>query len=167
MQSAGDIVWFSDKIYERTRERISATTLKRIFGYIKEDVKPRKFTLDLIAQYIGYRSYAEFCEKMNRGESQSGMIEGESISADSLVEGQMLRISWLPDRECVVEYKGDGRFEVVAAKNTKLSVGDTFSCHLFVNHEPLFLDRLIHEGGKPTVYVAGSKNGVVIEPVSD
>lgn len=39
---------------------ISSSTLKRLYGYVNDDHKPRNITLDALAQYIGYNNYAEF-----------------------------------------------------------------------------------------------------------
>ena len=67
------------------------------------------------------------------------------------------------DRRCVVTHLGNGRFRVDEAENSKLSVGDTFECHLFINHEPLFLDKVIRQNQQsPLYYVAGQRNGVII-----
>lgn len=40
---------------------------------------------------------------------------------------------------------------------------DTFTCFLIINHDPLFLDKLMHKGKGPYVYVAGKKDGVTVE----
>lgn len=57
---------------------------------------------------------------------------------------------------------GNSRFEVTESINSKLSVGDTFSCNLFIQNEPLYLSNLIHEGYTSLNYVAGENNGVNI-----
>ncbi len=52
-----DFEWLSEKIFERTSERLSPTTLKRLFGYLNECVKPRNVTLDILARFVGYKDY--------------------------------------------------------------------------------------------------------------
>jgi len=49
---------------------------------------------------------------------------------------------------------------VMEAEKTKLSVGDTFKCDIFIEGEPLYLNNLVHEGRPPMVYVAGKKGGI-------
>ena len=71
--------------------------------------------------------------------------------------------SWLPDRCCLIEHLGHGEFRIVEAVNTKLSIGDTFTFHLFINNEPAYLDNLIHNGQGPMRYVAGRQSGVLVE----
>ena len=40
---------------------ISTSTLKRLWGYVKDKHKPRNQTLDSLAQYIGFFNFNEFC----------------------------------------------------------------------------------------------------------
>lgn len=44
LQTHGDFVALSDILFDRTRERVSPTTLRRLWGYCNEGVKPRRFT---------------------------------------------------------------------------------------------------------------------------
>ena len=53
----------SDYVFERTNQRISPTTLKRLWGYLDEGVQPRKSTLDILAQSVGYGSWEDFCRQ--------------------------------------------------------------------------------------------------------
>ena len=94
---------------------------------------------------------------------QSGIRIEERISAEEMRLGQRLVITWHPDRRIVIRHLGGSRFEIMEAENTKLCVGDTFRCHLMIQHEPLYLDEVMHQGMPPMVYVAGQKDGVVIE----
>lgn len=162
MKTPRDFDRLSGMIFERTHERLSPTTLKRLFGYLDEGVSPRLFTLDVLSRFLGYKDYAGFLA--GSGEAQSGIVVGERLSAVELPTGRMLRLTWPPDRMCTVRHLGGCRFEVVTAENTKLCVGDTFSCSLFVRHEPLYLDNLVHCGGVSAAYVAGKRDGIMFEP---
>ncbi len=164
MQTPRDYEWLCEKIQQRTGERISPTTLQRLWGYLPEDVKPRQVTLNVLAQYVGVKDYNTFCEVISKGgETQSNLVFSKRLSSEDLYVGEQVCLTWLPDRRCVVEYKGNGSFVVVEKENTKLSVGDTFKCHLIIEGEPLFLDHLIHDNAPPTGYVAGRMNGVRFE----
>lgn len=159
--TASDFYDLSERIFERTHERISPTTLKRLWGYVNEDVQPRLFTLNVLSRFVGYSDYVALTQ--SDGETQSNLILSEHITDKDIARGQRVRLMWQPGRVCVVEHLGCGRFKVVEAQRTKLSVGDTFTCRLIMMHEPLFLDNLIHDGGAPTGYVAGRKDGVTFE----
>lgn len=161
LKASSDFAELSDAIYERTHERMSSTTLKRLWGYIDEPVKPRLFTLNVLARFLGFSDYDALMTSADG--IQSAPILAPHLTDRDLKMGDRLRLTWRPDRVCVVEYLGYGRFCVREAVNTKLSVGDTFRCHLFIAHEPLFLDQLVHEGGEPVSYVAGRQDGIVYE----
>lgn len=163
MKTPRDFAWLSMQVEERTRQRVSGSTLRRFWGYVNEGVKASVFTKDVLAQYLGYRDFAQFSEMQGSGGAQSQVVMGDRICCDDLYEGQMLKLTWLPDRTCIVRYEGQGQFSVVDSKNTRLSKGDTFECHLIINHEPAYLDQWSHEGSAPATYVIGKTNGIVVE----
>ena len=165
LKEARDFEELSHLLLSHTRERLSPTTLKRFWGYLKnEEVQTRPHTLDVLARFVGYKNYEDFCGHADcLDEVQSGIKAEERITSEGLRRGQRLIITWRPDRRIVVRHQGEGRFEIVEAENTKLSVGDTFRCYLMIQHEPLYLDEVMHQGMPPMVYVAGQKDGVVIE----
>ena len=165
LRQARDFEELSECILKGTRERLSPTTLKRLWGYLKrEEVQTRPHTLDVLARFVGFKSYADFCENVARQEEeQSGVKATERVTANELKRGQRLVIRWRPDRRIVVKHQGDGHFIVEMSENSKLNVGDTFTCHLMLQHEPLYLDQLVHDGMPPTAYVAGERNGVTVE----
>ena len=165
LKEARDFEELSHLLLSHTRERLSPTTLKRLWGYLKnEEVQTRPHTLDVLARFVGYKGYEAFCVQAERlDEVQSGIKTEEKITTEGLRRGQRLIITWRPDRRIVVKHLGYGQFEILEAENTKLSVGDTFRCHLMIQHEPLYLDEVMHQGMPPMVYVAGQKDGVVIE----
>lgn len=159
MKTPRDFDWLAELVLERTHERISASTLKRMWGYLDNEIQPRAFTMDVLARFVGYADYNAFT--LRSGEAESNAVLSHRLTADEIYEGQRVTLTWQPDRRCVIECTGKGEFEVVEAENTKLSVGDTFTCHLFIEREPLFIDNLVHNGGEPTAYVAGRNNGIV------
>ena len=165
LKEARDFEELSDLIISHTHERLSPTTLKRLWGYLKnEEVETRPHTMDVLARLVGFHDYEDFSSRADGlDEVQSGILSGEGITTEGMVRGQRLVITGRPDRRIVVRHLGDSRFEIVEAENTKLNVGDTFRCHLMIQHEPLYLDELIHQGLPPTAYVAGRRDGVVVE----
>ena len=53
----------SDEIFVRLHQRVSPTTLKRLWGYVASDAVPRQSTLDLLAQFVGCDDYDAFCRQ--------------------------------------------------------------------------------------------------------
>lgn len=88
-----DFAWLSEKVEERTQQRVSASTLRRFWGYVSEGVSASKFTKNVLANFLGYADFEEFGLSQGTGERQSQMVMGKEISCDDLYEGQMLKLS--------------------------------------------------------------------------
>lgn len=154
-----------DAIYSRLHIIIGLSTLMRLWGYVNEEGHPRKGTLDTLAQYLGYRDWADYSHMaLEYAESDSSQIMSHGISVpDQLTEGDRLRLRWLPDRICDIEYLGGIDFRIVAAANTHLHVGDRFKCNFIIENEPMYLSNLQREGLAPMNYICGKKAGVRYE----
>ena len=158
-----------EMIFSRLHILVSATTLKRIWGYIDDSVSTRRSTLDILARYIGYADFDAY-ENGTVGdiaESPSSPIMARRIDVDEQLQpGDMIRLTWQPGRVCDVEYRGDRVFCVVASQCTRLKAGDTFKCSLMIEDEPLYIDMLVTaDSVTPTAYVCGKKSGIHFEPI--
>ncbi len=61
LRTPKDFDFLAESIFEKLHQRISPTTLKRLWGYLHDtSSSPRPSTLDLLAQFIDYPSYADF-----------------------------------------------------------------------------------------------------------
>ena len=60
MRTNRDFELLAESICEKTKAKISPTTLKRIWGYVSEDVRPRPYTLDQLCLYVGYEDFDAF-----------------------------------------------------------------------------------------------------------
>lgn len=164
MRTPRDFDWLSGLIDGRISVRLSPTTLKRTWGYLQNPAHPSQWTMDALAQFAGYKDFASYASA-DRATLQSNFIVKERIDTEQLPTGSQLRITWLPNRECVEEHQGNGNFVVKSARNTKLAEGDTFTCHLMIQGEPLFLDHVVHKGLASLGFVAGKRDGVTISRV--
>lgn len=145
-----------------THEHIAENTLRRLWGKIKGYDTVFSRTLDVLCQYIGYKHWAAFCAVLSRQSAKESEIvsDGVTIKADELCVGDQVKIGWLPDRICVVEYVGGRMFRAIDAKNSTLQVGDTFECSVMIKHYPLFVDNLVHGGEHCSRYSMGLNNGL-------
>ena len=161
LRTPSDFEWLEEKIETKLKERISASTLMRVWGY-RQGVATRQSSLDILARYLGYADYVTFCNwsPADSDEPQSDKVLSNHLLTENLEVGQLVELTWQPDRRCVVKLQEGKRFQVVEAEKTKLSVGDTFDCDIFIEGEPLYLSNLVHEGRPPMVYVAGKKDGI-------
>ena len=164
LSAVSDFDQLATLIFDQLHISISVSTLKRLWGYAGLETRPRQYTLDILARFVGYKSFGAYEESCGRRpmESQSQLFLSDALTTDTQDAGARLLLTWMPDRRCVVEHLGNGHFRVMEALNTKLSVGDTFECHLFINHEPLYIDRLMHNGLPPISYVAGRLDGISV-----
>lgn len=144
LQTPKDFDFLRERIYARLHILVSRTTLMRIWGYVAEDVKPRKGTLDVLTQFLGYQDWDEYLQYslLPKVQQSSPVLTRRLSVARSLTRGDRLRLMWHPGRVCDVEYTGDLLFRVISSANTRLHEGDTFECSLIIEGEPLYLDNL-------------------------
>lgn len=164
LKTPKDFTNLSEQIFNRLHIMLSPTTLKRLWGYLNEDNKPRISTLSIISQFVGYRDWENFCESdFSSSSLQSNIILSRKISTYSLEKGQQICVTWLPDRKCIFEYLGELTFLVVDSINSKLEKGDTFQCSIFIEGEALYLDKLKHKRYTDVSYIAGKNEGIRFE----
>ena len=159
-----DFEYLSAHILDRTGAYVSPITLRRFWGELaggKYNVQPRRYTLDALVRYIGYSSYENFVKNhISGGNVDSGFVNGDYLVSNTLKKGCRLHIAWEPGHYVVAEYLGCGMFSIVESHKSKLSKDDTFQADIITQGEPLYLNRLIHDGGAPCRYVCGQKTGV-------
>jgi len=61
-----NFIFLSDAIFDKTKMRISLSTLKRICGKIDSIYLPNVSTLDVIAQYLDFKDWASFIQHKKR-----------------------------------------------------------------------------------------------------
>ena len=147
--SPADFAELSLHIKQATGNDISSDTLSRLWGYKKGYAHVRHSVIDTLNNY----SHA--------GE-ESNYIYHSTLNADDLQPGDKVRIAWLPDRVCTIEYTGNYAWRVAEVQNGKLHAGDTFFCRMLCQGEQLAVDHLrsgekIYEG-----YTMGDKNGLTL-----
>lgn len=95
-------------IYEQLHESVSASTLKRVWGYVDSDSTPRITTLNVLAKFIGYSNWHDFCNSMDdegRG-MKDGATAGTMQEVDSAKEEREVLGSDESDKEKSTHHKG-------------------------------------------------------------
>jgi len=103
-------------VCDATGGRISATTIRRLYGLLKSPSAPSKFTLDLLANYVGYKSWNDFqsnyvCEDKEKGNTptnwQAFQERAFELSNDAynLIKGQ----SGIPFKSVATRKIGEDR----------------------------------------------------------
>lgn len=169
VRTPADFVLLAERIETKTREHISDSTIKRLYkpSLAYKTVTDR--TLNVIAAYAGYPHFQAFMKDLaQRGIIESELIAGEeSVKAANLAEGALVRIAWMPDRECLLKYLGERKFIVLNAANSKIQPGDTFFCSTFIKGRPLYVDNLQHGGESFESYAMGTEHGLTLVRLSE
>ena len=156
-----DFEFLAGVVWERLHENISPTTLKRLWGYIDGADTTRRTTLCLLSRFLGYADWEAYLAALaQRDDAESAVFSGEGVRSAELKKGQLVEVTWLPNRRCVFRYEGANRYTVTEAQNAKLQVGDRFETACFLLGKPMYLDNLVRGDELPTSYVAGSRNGL-------
>ena len=145
-------------------ELISASTLKRLWGYVSYSSTPRIATLDTLSRYLGDKNFKAFCKVLkDSGAVVSSFFTSKTVEAASLVEGTGIHIGWAPNRLVHLRFLGGTTFEVESAENAKLRPGDRFEASEFILGAPLFISSVRRSDGTVTPpYVAAKAEGLNI-----
>ena len=164
LSTHGDFLRLSAGIEYTLREHMSESTLERLWGYSTryyETVSVR--TLNVLARFVGYHSWDDFCVKSAKGISESELFSDEAISSADLNVGDRLRIGWPPNRICVIRYLGENRFVAEETENSTMQPGDSFSCIQIQKGKPLHLDLFQKAGNDEKLrYIVGINTGLTL-----
>lgn len=162
VQGRSDFSLLAMEIERITHEHIAENTLRRLWGKIPGYDTVFTRTLDVLCQYVGHEHWSAFCFSLQGSSSKESNIisDGTSIKVEDLSPGDRIRIGWLPDRVCIIEYVGGRTFKAIDTKNSTLQVGDTFECSVMLKNYPLFVDNLVHGGEHCQRYSMGLNNGL-------
>jgi len=163
--SPRDFGWLSKQL-NLMGDGISATTLKRLWGYLPNNIRPRVATLNTLSRFLGYQNFSHYLasftsESQAVDDSPSQPVLGASIQpAREMKVNDRLQLTWQPGRSCIIRHLGAGQFVVEESEKTRLVAGNTFICELIIEGEPMYIDNLVQDKRQPIGYVCGKRNGV-------
>lgn len=163
IQTPADFDFLRGIIWERTHEQISTSTLKRLWGYVDGVDTARNSTLNVLSKSLGYNNWDDFVNKLKlENQTNSDLVLSKSVASCDLSIGDILSIAWQPNRVCQLSYLGNDTFKIIKAENSKLKVGDTFRCGLFILGEPVYINELRQNNGtgEAKLFVIGNKSGL-------
>jgi hypothetical protein len=152
-------------IVTRTGNRISASTLKRLFGMAKGIDEPRLYTLDVLAKYLGFKNFDELNSDMIRSVASDYDIIEELKIAD-LDLNALMTIYYEPNRKLTFKYIGNLQLEIVEVVNSKLKLHDIVIITQVVRNYPLLIKEVIRQNKNLGSYTAAKISGVVSIEVS-
>ena len=159
--TSNDFIFLSGEIRGRLNENLSASTLKRLWGYVDGYASVRPSTLDILARFTGFPDWETFVSDYCEVESvqSSHRVVGESLYAKDLKTGDRVEIQWNPNRRLLLNYLGGNIFTITESENAKLKAGDRFLCQRFTLNQPLYVE-LLTKDGNTELFVMGNKGGL-------
>lgn len=154
-------------ILDFTGEKVSETTLKRIFGFSNRKVEPRRYTLDSIAHYLDYPNWDSILDEYKGSPAISDFIEVDEIKSEKLKPGSKISLSYLPDRELILEFINGKHYKVISAINSKLHVGDILTITQIYKDFELIVSNVEREGNDLGGYVAAKETGISSIDISE
>lgn len=158
--SAADCEWLALDFTTRCGKGISVNTLKRLLGFLAYDGKSfRQSTLDTIAAYLGFRDWNE-AESAAKDKVSAFGHNPAILDADKLTKGDLVTVTYAPDRQIVFEYRNDDRFVVAKSLNSKLHIGDIVAIRQFVLGYPLLVTETLRDSRSLGAYTAAKIGGL-------
>ena len=172
MHSHSKFIKLQELISIKCKEHISVSTLERIWGYSTRNVENVSVkTLDIISNFVDADGWTMFCESLRRADKKESLIfkDKDAIKTEEIPIGTKIRIAWLPDRICEIEYLGANRFITSRSENASIKAGDTFRCLTIQKGRELYMDSLTRKGETESScrYVVGQINGLTMVEIID
>jgi hypothetical protein len=156
---AKDCEILSVSIHAFTGEKISCSTVKRLFGLIESDNEPRLYTLDVIAQYLGYGNYDQFLQEFNPNKGDLNKLI-ETINVSDLKQGDTIQFKYEPNRFVEANYMEDCIFKIVDSNDPKVLKDDILVFKNVGRFLPLFASWRRSRNGSSKNIVIGKISGI-------
>ncbi len=140
---AKDFDTLSRMIIDSTGRTMGVTTLKRLMGYINDERKTNEYTLNTLALFLGFSTWASF-KNSNNIDSEWNFVD-DAVYIKSLDEGSLITIKYL-DRVVdftVVLVNNDKVLKVKKALNSSLDVDDILFIESIEKGESLDASKII------------------------
>lgn len=122
--SPREFKWLSQRIYDKTGESVSDSTLRRLWGYNKKHGTPYRYTLDILCRYMGYENVDDFFERETASPTSDNQQWREIIvdcspeiqrliRQNKISVGQQLRVDLSDTEYVVLRFLGGDRFAIV------------------------------------------------------
>ena len=154
--------WLPNEIKVKTGVLLGETTLKRMFGFTNDPRTPHRSTLNVIAQFLGYKDYSALALDLELPEIViSDFDERDVIETDTLNIGDIVEITYLPNRLFSLKYVGDSRFIIESVENSRnLLAGDIVKITHMEKGFPLYMAEVVRDGKNLGAYEAAKNGGL-------
>jgi hypothetical protein len=137
---------------------ISASTLKRLWGFYKETEAPRLYSLDTLAKFLGFENWDQMDARLVVNTSEFEDLV--SIDIKQLTHEETLVVEYSPSRKLLLKYQTDFTFEVLESTTNKILVGDTLRIYNMVKNYPLICHSVVRGNEEKGKYIGGKNEGI-------
>lgn len=141
-----------------TKQQVSASTIKRLMGFIKGIQEPRTYTLDLVAEYLGRASFEELVMEFSDREPEEPSIK--ELTSGNVAKGQKLKLSYEPSKHIVIECIDEGLFEISVCDGRTLKPKDNIRLAAIKHSYPLFISEVVRYGKSMGPMVLAKLSGI-------
>jgi hypothetical protein len=126
------------------KTRISSSTLRRLYGFVKGIREPRLHTLDIVAEYIGHKGWEELIASFERTESEPEKLI-DKLKPEQIKAGQAIQLTYEPAKVIEIRKVG-GQLQVVTSNEKRVLVNDEVRFKLLELHYPLTFTHHFRQG---------------------
>jgi|LauGreDrversion4_2_1035121.scaffolds.fasta_scaffold107334_2 hypothetical protein len=156
---AKDCEALAGSIHAFTGEKISCSTVKRLFGLIESDNEPRLYTLDILAQYLGYVNYDRLLQEFNSDKNDLSQSI-ETIASKDLKNGDTIQFKYAPNRFVAANYMENSIFKIVDSNDPKIQKNEILVFNNVGRYLPLFASWRSSINGNVKNIVLGKISGI-------
>lgn len=146
-------------IYRITKNSISTSTLKRIFGFIEGSKEPRLYTLDVLAKYLGYNNWDNYIENLVNIDN-SDFVVIDQLEIEHIKPNTKIELRYAPESFILLNYEGDFQFTIIESENSKLIKGDHLRIFNVIKNYPLIINSVIRNNINLGSYKAAKISGI-------
>ena len=134
----------AEHITQTCRTPISASTVQRLFGFVKGIREPRLYTLDIAARYLGMKNWKHLLSSLDKsGDDDVKVIE--KLKSSLIRNGETIHVNYEPSKEVRIK-RVSATYMVVACNDKKLQVNDEVEFSVAELHYPLTFLQVIRAG---------------------
>lgn len=134
----------ASNISEVCQATLSASTLRRLMGFVNGMNEPRLYTLDVIAEYLGHKGWDELLASFEPACGEHEPVI-EKLDPDQLKNGQVIRLTYGPAKVIDIRKVG-GMLQVLTSNEKRVMVNDEVRFKLLELHYPLTLTHHFRQG---------------------
>jgi hypothetical protein len=134
----------ADHISSICKTKISGSTLKRLYGFVKGTQEPRLYTLDIISEYLGFKGWEHLLQFLDKSDGTETK-ELEKLKPEQVRKGQTIFLTYEPGKKIEIQKQGNA-FLIISSNDRKLILGDEVKFGVVELHYPLTFTSILRKG---------------------